>query len=103
MEATRKTISERDTGTIEIVLGHNRNQQSIVGTAGSLNPWGHAEGTIGNTIDYSVQLGIFTKEQIRVLAGTKMTKINSHIRYMTRNDGYVAVASPEGIISFEQK
>jgi hypothetical protein len=98
-----KTISERDTGTIEIVLGHNRKQQSIIGTAGALNPWGHAEGTIGNSIDYCVQLGIFTKEQIMVLCGTKMTKISSHLRYMAKNNEYVTVENSEGIISFDRK
>jgi len=98
-----KTISERDTGTKEIVIGRNRNQHSIIGKPGEINPWGHSEGTIGNTIDYCVQLGIFNKEQIKILAGTKMNKINSHIRSMEKKDEYVAVENAEGIISFKDE
>jgi len=98
-----KTISERDTGTKEIVIGRNRNQHSIIGKPGEINPWGHSEGTIGNTIDYCVQLGIFNKEQIKILAGTKMNKINSHLRSMEKKDEYVAVENAEGIISFKDE
>lgn len=98
-----KTISERDTGTKEIVIGRNCNQHSIIGKPGKINPWGHSEGTIGNTIDYCVQLGIFNKEQIKILAGTKMNKINSHLRSMEKKDEYVAVENAEGIISFKDE
>jgi hypothetical protein len=96
-----KTISERDTGTKEIVLGNNRNQHSIVGKPGQINPWGHSEGTIGNTIDYCVELGIFTKKQIKVLAGTKMSKINAHIRSMEKEGMYVAIKNADGFMSFK--
>ena len=98
-----KTISERDTGTIEIVKGHNRDQHSMIGTPGNINPWGRAEGSIGNTIDYCVQLGIFTKKQIMILAGTKMSKINSHLRSMKEKGEYVAFENENGIISFKSK
>jgi len=98
-----KTISERDTGTKEIVLGHNRNQHSIVGKPGQINPWGHSEGTIGNTIDYCAQLGIFTKEQIKVLAGTRMNKVNSHLQHMAEKGEYEAIENESGIISFKDK
>ncbi|MBC2703436.1 hypothetical protein [Desulfobacula sp.] len=98
-----KTISVRDTGTKAIVHGRNRNQHSIVGTPGEINPWGHSEGTIGNTIDYCVQLGIFTKDQIKILAGTKMNKINSHLRSMEKKGEYVAIKNFDGIISFKNK
>jgi hypothetical protein len=98
-----KKISERDTGTKEIVRGRNRDQHSIVGSPGDTNPWGHSEGTIGNTIDYCVQLGIFTKEQIRILAGTKMNKINAHLRSMAKKDEYETIVDANGIISFKIK
>lgn len=95
-----KTISERDTGKKEIVQGCNRNQHSIIGSPGEINPWGHSEGTIGNTIDYCVQLGIFTKKQIMTLAGTKMNKINSHLRSMAKQEEYEAVVK-HGIVSYK--
>lgn len=96
-----KTISERDTGTIEIVKGHNRDQHSMIGTPGNKNPWGRAEGSIGNTIDYCTQLGIFTKKQIMILAGTKMSKINSHLRSMKEKGEYDAFENEYGIVSFK--
>jgi len=91
-----KTISERDTGTKEIVFDHKRNQHRIVGIPGEVNPWGHSEGTIGNTIDYCVQLGIFTKKQIEVLAGTNTNKVNSHLHSMKKKGEYVAIPNAEG-------
>ena len=97
-----KTIAERDTGTKAIVKGHNRNQHSIVGTPGDVNPWGHSEGTIGNTIDYCVQLGIFTKKQIAILAGTKMSKINAHLRSMAEKGEYVAYGERGDVVSFRK-
>ncbi len=96
-----KSISEKDTGTKEIVRNRNRKQHSIVGTPGDINPWGHSEGTIGNTIDYCVQLGIFTKEQIKILAGTNMSKINSHFYSMKKKGEYVVVIDESGIVSCE--
>ena len=98
-----KEISERDTGTKEIVRGRNRDQHSIIGSPGDINPWGHSEGTIGNTIDYFVQLGIFTKKQIKILAGTKINKINSHLRSMANKGEYEAVEDANGIISFKNE
>ena len=48
-------------------------------------------------------MGIFTKEQIKILAGTRMNKINSHLRSMKKKDEYVAIENENGIISFKNK
>ena len=98
-----KSIAERDTGTKEITRGRNRDQHSIIGSPGQINPWGHSEGTIGNTIDYCVELGIFTKEQIKILAGTKMNKINSHLRSMAKKEEYDTTMDTDGVIFFKTK
>lgn len=98
-----KEISERDTGTKEIVRDRNRDQHSIIGSPGDINPWGHSEGTIGNTIDYCVQLGIFTKRQIEILAGTKMNKINSHLRSMAKKGEYDTTIDTNEIVSFKNE
>ena len=100
-----KNIAERDTRTKEIVRGrnHDHDQHSIIGSPGQINPWDHSEGTIGNTIDYCVELGVFTKEQIEILAGTKMNKINSHLRSMARKGEYEAVEDDNGIVAFKEK
>ena len=96
-----KSISEKDTGSKEIVFGHNRDQQSILGKQGDVNPWGQSEGTIGNTIDYCVQLGIFTKEQIKILAGTRLSKVNSHLRSREKKGEYVTIENEHGIVSIK--
>jgi hypothetical protein len=93
-------IATRDTGKINIVLVGNQHRKS--GTAGATNPWGRAEGHIGNTIDYCVDLGIFTKAQIATLAGTRLSKINSHIQDLRRGGHSVAVDA-DGIVRFEER
>jgi hypothetical protein len=98
-----KTIAARDTGTLSIVRKRGRNQHTTVGKPGDINPWGRSEGTIGSTIDYYVQLGIFTKEQIRILAGTKMSKVRSHLYSMKKKGKYTTTKDSKGIISFKNK
>lgn len=97
-----KAIFERDTGTKAIVQGHNRNQQSIIGSQGDVNPWGHSEGTIGNTIDYCVHSGNFTKKQIATLAGTNMNKINAHLRSMEKKEIYTALVQRNEIVTMQE-
>jgi hypothetical protein len=97
-----KEISERDTGTKEIVRGHNRNQQSIIGRQGDINPWGHSEGTIGNTIDYCMKSGVFTKKQIAILAGTNMNKINAHLKSMEKKELYKAIVKESEIVTMKE-
>jgi len=102
-EKIEKSISDKDTGTIDIVKGRNRGQQSIIGKRGEKNPWGVYEGTIGNTIDYCVQSGIFTKKEIETLAGTKMSKINSHLDDAERRERYFSHLNSTGSICIHEK
>ena len=80
-----KEIASRDTGTINIVLTNNQNR--IAGKEGARNPWGHREGSIGNTIDYCIKAGCFTKEEIAKLSGSKINKVRSHIEHLKRDKG----------------
>ena len=95
-EELEQQIAKRDTGTICIVLTGNQNR--IKGTAGEINSWGHKEGAIGSTIDYCIDLGCFTKEQIVILSGSKISKINNHINYL-RGKGFEVEIS-NNIVSF---
>ncbi len=94
-------ISQRDTGTINIIKDQN-GQNRITGSPGEINEWGHAEGTIGNTIDRCIALGIFTKEEIALLAGSKVSKVNSHVKNALVDRGY-EVVSNGGVLSFLQQ
>ncbi len=91
-------IAMRDTGTINIVK--TKNQNRIHGTAEN-NPWGHKEGDIGNTIDYCIELGIFTKDQIATLAGSKINKVNSHINHLEKEKGFKVIVNNNDIVSFQ--
>lgn len=75
-------------------------QQRSCGTRKEKNAYGHFVGTIGAKIDTMIEAGTFTKKQIEAFAGTKMSKVNSHINHL-RKDKNVTVNAPRGgVVSF---
>lgn len=48
---------------------------------------GHTVGSIGDKIDKLIQEGKWSKKDIESLAGTKMSKVNSHIHHLRKEKG----------------
>lgn len=96
-----REISMRDTGTINIVFTNKQNR--INGTTGEINPWGHKEGDIGSTIDYCIKLGIFTKKEIAILAGSTISKVASHIYHLENAKGIKVIVNNDAIVSFQNE
>lgn len=80
------TMRQIETGSIG-----GKIQQRTVGTRTVRNAWGHFEGTIGSKIDSLINQGIYTKKEIEVLGGTKMSKVNSHIAHLRKEKGFDVV------------
>jgi len=67
--------------------GYVQNRCTVKGT--DKNSWGHKIGSIGAEIDRLIFTGLYTKEEIEVMAGTKMSKVNSHIAHLRKEKGAV--------------
>lgn len=78
---------------------HGKFQTRSTGSRRVKNNWGHFEGTIGSQIDVMISKGNFTKNQMMAYAGTKMSKINSHINHLRKEKGF-PVKIVSGIVSF---
>ena len=76
-----------------------KTQNRVCGKRGARNEWGHYEGTIGATLDELIQLARFTKKELVKMAGTKMSKVNSHIYHLRKEKGINIVAPRGGIVS----
>lgn len=80
---------------------HGKIQQRTTGSRRIKNNWGHYEGTIGAKIDNMISKGNFTKKQIESYAGTKMSKVNSHINHLRKEKMFpVSIDSATKIVSF---
>jgi hypothetical protein len=79
---------------------HGKTQNRIVGKRKFKNPYGHFYGTIGSKIDRMIEHGAFTKNQIQAYAGTKMSKVNSHIAHLRRDIGKVVVLDDKKKVKF---
>ena len=93
-EAMRKTHR----GVLNTTVGgklDGRGQHRYVGQRHEKNQFGHCLGTIGAKIDELLLAGRYTRKQLAALAGTKLSKINSHISHLRRDCG-VRVLSVRG-------
>jgi hypothetical protein len=79
---------------------HGKTQNRMVGKRKFKNPYGHFYGTIGSTIDRMIERGCFTKTQIKTYAGTKMSKVNSHIAHLRRDIGKIVVLDDKKKVKF---
>jgi len=79
---------------------HGKTQNRIVGKRKFKNPYGHFYGTIGSKIDRMIEHGAFTKNQIQAYAGTKMSKVNSHIAHLRRDIGKIVVLDDKKKVKF---
>ena len=80
---------------------NNKFQQRSTGSRRLKNNWGHYEGTIGAKIDSLISKNNFTKKQIMAFAGTKMSKVNSHINHLRKEKLFaVDVNKATKIVSF---
>jgi len=79
---------------------HGKTQNRMVGKRKFKNPYGHFYGTIGSTIDRMIERGCFTKTQIKTYAGTKMSKVNSHIAHLRRDKGQVIIVDNKKKVKF---
>lgn len=93
----KKAIENQTNGMKVIITGstHGKLQQRVTGSRKIKNPFGHFYGTIGSKIDRLIENGAFTKKQIETYAGTKMTKVNSHIAHLRRDVKKVVVIDPK--------
>jgi hypothetical protein len=79
---------------------HGKTQQRVCGKRKFKNPYGHFYGTIGSKIDRMIEHGAFTKNQIQAYAGTKMSKVNSHIAHLRRDIGKVIILDDKKKVKF---
>lgn len=70
-------------------------QNRVVGKRGKKNEWGHFENTIGSCLDDLIAIGTYTRKELAELAGTKASKVNSHINHLRKDKG-AEIASPRG-------
>lgn len=93
----QEAIENQTTGmkVIETRSTNGKKQQRIVGKRKFKNPYGHFYGTIGSAIDRMIERGCFNKTQIKTFAGTKMTKVNSHIAHLRKDVGKVVIVDPK--------
>lgn len=93
----KKAIENQTNGMKVIITGstHGKLQQRMTGSRKIKNPFGHFYGTIGSKIDRLIEHGAFTKKQIEAYAGTKMTKVNSHIAHLRKDVKKVVVIDPK--------
>ncbi len=59
-------------------------QQRVTGERVFRNDFGHYTGTIGSKLDNLIESGKFTKSELATYAGTKMSKVNSHIAHLRK-------------------
>ncbi len=79
---------------------NNKRQQRSCGARKEKNAYGHFFGTIGAKIDKLIENGCFTKAQIMNYAGTKMSKVNSHICHLRKDKNCIVNAPRGGVVSF---
>ena len=80
---------------------HGKLQQRTTGSRIERNGWGHFEGTIGAKIDNLISKSNFTKAQNQSFAGTKMSKVNSHIHHLRKEKNFtVNINKTSKIVSF---
>ncbi len=90
-EKKEKTAADnfRMAGRIVTRSTHGKMQQRSTGTRRLKNEYGHFIGTIGAKIDMLIGQGCWTKKQIEASAGTKMSKVNSHINHLRKEKGFL--------------
>jgi outer membrane biosynthesis protein TonB len=96
-EELQKAI-ENQTNAMKIIITRSTNgktQQRMVGSRKFKNNYGHFYGTIGSKIDRLIENGAFTKKQIQNYAGTKMSKVNSHISHLRKDVKKEIVIDPK--------
>lgn len=79
-------IRTRETRSI-----NEKRQQRIIGKRAKKNFAGHHMNTIGAKIDNMIKNDNFTKTEIKEFAGTKMSKVNSHIHHLRKDRHFVVV------------
>ncbi len=98
-----KAAIESQTNGMSVIITrstHGKTQQRMVGRRAIKNPHGHFYGTIGSKIDRLIENGAFTKRQIEAYAGTKMSKVNSHIAHLKRDVKRVIVIDQNKRVKF---
>jgi hypothetical protein len=101
MELKEKITNQMNSMKVIITRSTNgKNQQRVTGKRTYQNQYGHYYGTIGSKIDRLIEIGNFTKKEIEVYAGTKMSKVNSHIAHLRKDKGMNIVFTEKKKVKF---
>jgi hypothetical protein len=101
MELKEKITHQMNSMKVIITRSTNgKNQQRVTGKRTYQNQYGHYYGTIGSKIDRLIEIGNFTKKEIEVYAGTKMSKVNSHIAHLRKDKGMDIVFTEKKKVKF---
>lgn len=92
----KHSIRTRETNSVNHKL-----QQRVIGKRKVKNFADHYINTIGAKIDDMIKEANFTKKQIEAYAGTKMSKVNSHIHHLRKARNFIVLIDKKTkVVSF---